>query len=190
VTQRVRILVSGGIGSGKSTVGRLLAARGVQVIDADLIGHEVLGPVGAAAEAVARQWPVVLSDGKVDRAKLAAIVFHDADELDMLESLTHPFIRGRIEQMIGDGEVAVEVPLLSDFMGDGWTRVVVDAPLETRIQRLLFRGMSLEDIERRIASQPSRENWLVWAHEVVPNDSDEAALAVEVDELLARLRNQ
>jgi dephospho-CoA kinase len=190
VAQRVRILLSGGIGSGKSTVGRLLAARGVQVIDADLIGHEVLGPEGAAAEAVARQWPVALSDGKVDRAKLAAIVFHDADELDMLESLTHPLIRGRIEQMIGDGEVAVEVPLLTDFMGDGWTRVVVDAPLETRIQRLLFRGMSLEDIERRIGSQPSPDDWRRWADHVLTNDSTETALAAHVDDLLALLRNQ
>ena len=90
--------------------------------------------------------------------------------------------------MIGQGDVAVEVPLLTDFMGDGWTRVVVDAPLETRIQRLLFRGMSLPDIERRIASQPSPEEWLNWADHVLTNDSTETDLAAGVDTLLIRLR--
>jgi dephospho-CoA kinase len=188
VTQRVRILLSGGIGSGKSTVGRLLASGGVQVIDADLVGHEVLGPGGGAAEAVGTRWPDVVVKGQVDRSRLAAIVFHDAGELDMLESLTHPVIRARIEQMIGEADVAVEVPLLTDFMGEGWTRVVVDASLETRIQRLLFRGMSLEDIERRMGSQPSPDDWLAWADHVLTNDSTEAALAVQVDDLLARLR--
>ncbi len=74
-------------------------------------------------------------------------------------------------------------------MGDGWTRVVVDAPLETRIQRLLFRGMSLPDIERRMASQPSSEDWLHWADHVLINDVTESALATQIDELLAQLRN-
>ncbi len=167
-----------------------MTARGVQVVDADLVGHEVLGSGGNAAEAVARQWPHAVTDGQIDRTKLAAIVFHDADELETLESLTHPVIRSRIEQMIGDGDVAVEVPLLTDFMGDGWTRVVVDAPLETRIQRLLFRGMSLPDIERRIASQPSSDEWLTWADHVLTNDSDVAALDAQVEHLLAQLRDE
>ena len=160
----------------------------MQVIDADLVGHEVLGSGGGAAEAVASQWPHALSDGQIDRAKLAAIVFHNADELETLESVTHPVIKNRIEQMIGDGDVVVEVPLLTDFMGDGWTRVVVDAPLGTRMQRLLLRGMSLPDIERRMASQPSPEEWLAWADHVLTNDSTEAALAAHVDDLLALLR--
>jgi dephospho-CoA kinase len=169
-TENRRWLLSGGIGSGKSEVGRLLAATGIRVVDADRMGHRVLEPAGEAFGAVAERWPDVLRDGVIDRGRLAGIVFADPGQLRELESLTHPYIFGMIrDELEGfDGLAVVEVPIIET--GLLWPRMVVDAPDEIRFERALERGMDTEDLRARMASQPNRAQWLASADLVIPND--------------------
>ena len=188
--RQVRILLSGGIGSGKSTVGEMLRARGALVIDADEVGHQVLTPGGAAHRRVVERWPSVLVDGSVDRQRLADIVFSDPAELERLEAFTHGAIRTSISAMVeaaAERVVVVEVPLLSDFMGSGWIRVVVDAAPEPRTSRLVGRGMDESDVARRMAAQPVREEWSAAAEILIDNSGDRTALERQVDRLWRRL---
>jgi dephospho-CoA kinase len=180
-----RWLLTGGIGSGKSEVRRLLAESGIRTIDADSVGHVVLQE--DALEAVSERWPPVVVDGVVDRSRLAGIVFAQPEELAALEAITHPHIFGRIESGLEgfDGMAVVEAPVL-DF-GPCWARLVVDAPDETRVQRATARGISRDDVERRMASQPGRSEWLAAADLVIPNHGSLDELKETVTHLVAHL---
>ena len=166
-----RWIVSGGLASGKSAVRRLLEESGVETIDADAIGHQVLEPAGPAYALVAETWPAVANEGAIDRGALAGIVFNDPSELARLESITHPFIfeviRRRVEEV--DGPVVVEIPVLGHGLGENWGLMVVDCSDEVRLRRALERGMDEGDARARMASQPSRTQWLAAADLVVPN---------------------
>ncbi len=164
----------------------MLQRRGCCVIDADEIGHKVLEPGGEAFERVAAAFPDTLVDGTIDRGLLATEVFADPTRLQLLESLTHPAIRARIlgdVEACGERVIVVEVPLISDFLGDGWMRVVVDAPTGRRLQRLHDRGMDPEDALRRVNAQPSRSEWRDAADLVVDNSGDLKDLEREVERL-------
>ena len=176
-SRNLRAILGGGIGSGKSTAGRILRERGIHVIDADLVGHEVLA--GPASAMVAERWPDAVRDGRIDRAALARIVFSAPARLHELEEMVHPLIRRRIREEAGaiDAPVVVEVPLPGDFLGPGWHRVVLDAPDRVRIERLLGRGMPAGEIVRRMAAQPTREEWLRDADEVIDNSGSIEELA-------------
>ena len=160
-------MLSGGIGSGKSEVRKLLHDHGFRTFDADSVGHEVL--VGPGLAAVAKRWPEVVKEGEVDRRALAEIVFGDAGALAELEAITHPMIFGKIEADLEgfEGMAVVEVPLTEGF--EDWSRMVVDAPDEKRFERCVDRGMVPGDISRRMASQPTRSEWLAGADLIVPN---------------------
>jgi dephospho-CoA kinase len=181
-----RWLITGGIGSGKSEVRRLLAERGIRTVDADAVGHLVLA--GEGLNPVAERWPDVVLEGQIDRQALARIVFDDPGELKMLEAITHPLIFGRIEADLKgySGVVVVEMPLLETTMG--WPMIVVDADDETRLHRAVQRGMDEADVRRRMASQPSRAEWLAAADLVMPNHGEirhlEKAAALLGDYLL------
>ncbi len=189
VTNRqVRVLLTGGIGAGKSTVGELLRTRGAFVIDADQVGHDVLEPGGEAFESVSATWPSVVVEGRIDRRKLAEIVFGDGAELRKLEDLTHPAIRQRIHRLVDATDadlVVVQVPLLVDFMGNGWVRVVVDAPVDVRLARLARRGSG--EAKRRMAVQPAPAEWRAFADVVIDNSGDRQHLIGEVDGALRAL---
>ncbi|NNC74315.1 MAG: dephospho-CoA kinase, partial [Acidimicrobiia bacterium] len=155
----LRIVVAGGIGSGKSTVGRLLSERGVYVIDADAVGHGVLNDP-AVVEEVMRWWPGAVSGGVVDRARLGAKVFADPDDLRRLEAITHPAIKSRIRELAaahGSAPVAVELPLMPEWLGPGWMVWVVDAAEDTRVARIVGRGGTPTDAAARMAAQPTRD---------------------------------
>lgn len=186
-TQNRRWLLSGGIGSGKSEVGRLLAATGIRVVDADRMGHRVLEPSGSAFGAVADRWPEVLRDGVIDRGTLAGIVFADPGQLRELEALTHPHIFGTIRvELEGFEELAVvEVPIIDT--GLLWPRMVVDAADEIRFEHALERGMSTDDLRARMASQPSRAQWLASADLVIPNHGTLEELTETVAEVVGYL---
>ncbi|MDF1597176.1 MAG: dephospho-CoA kinase [Acidimicrobiia bacterium] len=187
---RRHILLSGGIGSGKSAVAGLLRERGIEAIDADSIGHEVLEPDGEAYAKVVEEWPSVLKEGRIDRGRLAAVVFDDPVALHRLESISHPAIRERIMRLVAESDasiVAVEVPLMSDFLPGSWMRVIVDASDEVRRRRLRDRGMKERDIDVRMMAQPSRAEWLESADWVVNNDGHFDALQAEVEELIEHL---
>lgn len=174
--QPPRFLLSGPLGSGKSTVGGLLSDRGAVVIDADRVGHRVLDPDGEAFATVAGRWPSVVVDGRIDRAALAAVVFADPGELRALEAITHPAIAGRIADRVasaGTGRpVVVEIPLSVDLLGAGWHRIVVTASAPTRRERAIARGMDPDDVDNRTASQPADDTWHQIADSMIPNDGD------------------
>jgi dephospho-CoA kinase len=109
------VALTGGVGAGKSTVGRALAARGVFVVDTDRLAREALAPGGLALEALTRRFPAVVSGGIVDRAALASLVFDDPDARRDLEAIVHPVVRRSVGELVrahaGD-LVVVEIPLL------------------------------------------------------------------------------
>lgn len=182
-------LLTGGIGSGKSTAAQVFETLGAFVVSADRVGHAVIAPGGAAFEEVAERFPEAVVGGEIDRPALAERVFADKAELRALEEMTHPAIRAEIDRMIaGKTEVVmVEVPLITDFFGPEWKRIVVDAPTEIRIQRLLDRGMARDDIDARLAVQPSRGEWLEVADLVVDNRSDLTTLERECRAVWGRI---
>jgi len=184
------IFLTGGIGSGKSAVARLLSDRGALIVDTDAIGHELYEPEELVFRQVAGRWPEVVVDGRIDRKALGRIVFGDPAELCALEAITHPAIRQRVFERIQVADqslVVVEVPLLSEFLGDGWNRVVVDAPDQVRVQRLLARGLDVDEINGRMAVQPDRETWMASADHVIDNAGSLDDLDICVDELLKAL---
>jgi dephospho-CoA kinase len=181
-SQHRRWLLTGGIGSGKSEVRRLLEEHGIRTIDADSVGHVVLEH--EALLAVAERWPEVVVDGVVDRSRLAEIVFAQPAELAQLEAITHPLIFGRIEAELEgfEGIAVVEAPVI-DFAAN-WPRIVVDSPDDIRLERVVARGMPKTDAERRISSQPTRSGWLASAEIVVPNHRSRSELRLTVAALV------
>ena len=188
--KQCHVILTGGIGSGKSAVARLLSDRGALVVDADAIGHELFEPEELVFREVADRWPEVVVGGRIDRKALGRIVFANPMELGALEAITHPAIRQRVFERIqvaARSLVVVEVPLLSDFLGNGWTRVVVDAPNEVRVRRLRARGLDVDEIEGRMAVQPDRETWVASADHVIDNSGSLNDLDERVDDLLKAL---
>lgn len=160
-------VVTGGIGSGKSTVTRLAAASGLATIDADLVGHDVLA--GPARGAVAARWPQTVVDGQINRKILGSIVFADPPQLRELEAITHPLISDELRYRMvattrGVLELSVPIPLAGDL-----PTVVVDTPDDLRRKRLHERGLSDEAIDARMTNQPSRTEWLELATVVIDN---------------------
>lgn len=185
--------LTGGIGSGKSTVAAALQERGAAIIDADRIAREVVEPGGAAyAALVERFGPGVLhADGRLDRQALADIVFHDPDALGALNQITHPAIGAVVAERIASAArthdvVVVDIPLLSitTKANIGFDAVVVvDAPEETAIRRLVDqRGFKEEDARARVAAQISREERRALADVVIDNSGDRAALEAQIDQ--------
>lgn len=194
--------LTGGIGSGKSTVARLLAERGAVVVDADQVAREVVEPGEPALAEIAERFGAgVLDDGRLDRPALAAIVFGDEDARRDLEAITHPRIGERIATRIGEAQAAEEAdgrtrvvvvdhPLLVESgSASGYaTVIVVEAPVEVRVQRLVeHRGMAEEDARARIAAQADDATRRAAATHVVDNSGEPEDLAPQVDAILAEL---
>jgi dephospho-CoA kinase len=184
--------LTGGIGSGKSTVGALLAGRGAVLIDADQIAREVVAPGGVAYEqVVARFGPgVVAADDTLDRAALAEVVFRDAAARKDLEAITHPAVGGVIIERLAshagfDGVVILDIPLLAEKGRMGVEHiVVVDCPEEVAVARLVAtRGFDEGDARRRVAAQISRTDRLALADLVVDNSRSREDLVARVDEV-------
>ena len=178
-----RLILSGGIGSGKSSAAEMFADLGAEVVEADRIGHAVLEPDGPAFGPVSELWPQVVVNGRIDRRALGRIVFADRDSLIRLESITHPAIRTRILEIVEISDapaVLVELPIPSDMLGTGWPRVIVDTPDDMRRMRLRDRGMDDDEIDARMAAQPSRDAWLELADLVIDNSGDLGDLRAEV----------
>lgn len=194
----MRVGLTGGIGSGKSTVSALLAERGAIVVDADAIARAIVEPGEPALSEIAEAFgaEVIGSDGALDRARLAALVFGDPDALERLNAITHPRIAQRSAEMIAqaptDAVVVYDMPLLVEQGPDaltGWDHIaVVDCPDDVRLGRLVARGMDADDARRRMASQATREERIAVADTVIDNSRDLASLTGQVDSLWDRLR--
>jgi dephospho-CoA kinase len=176
--------LTGGIGSGKTTVADVFAARGVPVIDTDLIAHGITAPGGVAMPLIEASFGAqyVLPDGSLDRAKMRERVFADDAAKAQLEAIVHPLIRAESErqrQAARGSYHIVVVPLLVES-GDRAMRVdrilVVDCAVETQIARVMRRnGFSREQVLAIIARQATREARLAVADDVVLNDGSEGS---------------
>jgi len=188
---RRHVLLGGGIGAGKSRVASVFADRGFTVVAADEVGHAVLRDDRAAIAAVADLWPEAVSDGAVDRATLAGIVFADRAALMQLEAITHPAIVARLREEIAaaDAPVVVEIPVMKVLAKEPYLRVAVIADAQMREDRAVARGSNRDDVRRRMRLQPSDVQWIVWADRVIDNsgDWDETASIVHdmISEVLA-----
>ncbi len=193
----LRVALTGGIGSGKSEVERLLATRGAVVVDADRLAREVVEPGTPGLAAVVAEFGaerVLAPDGALDRAAVARIVFTDAAERRRLEAVVHPLVGARAAEIVAaapEGAVVVySVPLLVEnaLAGDFDVVVVVDAPDDVRLDRLVrVRGMSEVDARARMAAQAGREQRLAAADRVIDNSGTLGDLAAGVDALWAAL---
>ncbi len=192
----LKVGLTGGIGSGKSEVARLLAAHGAIVVDADWIAREVVEPGTPGLARVVEEFGsgVLRPDGSLDREKLAGIVFADSERLQALNRIVHPLVRERTEELVAqappDAVVVHDVPLLvENRMAPLYDLVVVvDAPVETQVERLVRRrGMTEEAARARIAAQASREERRAVADVVIDNSGSLADLKRQVDELWVEL---
>jgi dephospho-CoA kinase len=191
----VRVGLTGGLGSGKSTVAALLAEHGALVIDADALARDVVRGGTPGFDAVVARFGTGLvgADGELDRARLAEIVFSDTAARDALNEIVHPLVAERSAQLMAgapdDAVVVYDVPLLAEnnLAGGFDVVVVVEADLATRLRRLAARGLPETQAMARIAAQASDEQRRAIADEVLRNDGGREALAAQVDALWRRL---
>ena len=170
--------LSGGIGSGKSTIAAMFAELGAIVIDADTVAKQVIefGSPGFDQVVTTFGTSILGSNGMIDRSALANIVFADRAELTKLEQIIHPLVIAevaRIRDSAPVGSVVIyETPLLVEkqMMSDFDAVVMVLANHENRIERLVSKGLSLSDIENRIANQASDDERIAVANFIIHND--------------------
>ncbi len=182
--------LTGGIGSGKSTVSGLLQARGAVIIDADAIVREVQQPGSPVLVELAQKFgsDVLAEDGSLDRQAVANIVFADPDALKSLNAIVHPAV-GRemnqrmIAQRASNNVVILDIPLLTENPREGLQgRIVVDIPVELQVQRLTsFRGFDEADARARISRQATRQERLDQADFVVDNSGGLEDLIPQID---------
>lgn len=195
--------LTGGIGAGKSTAAARFVELGAVVIDVDAIGREVLASGGRAVSGVVDAFgPAILDEhGQIDRAKVAAEVFGRPEQLAALESVSHPAINSeldsRLQELADGGEVGIvvlDMAVLAESRlgqlesGRGYTEVVVvEAPEEVRLPRLVQRGLTEVQARARMSSQASDADRRALADHVIANDGSPEELAAAVDRVWAEL---
>ena len=183
--------LTGGIGSGKSTVSRLFAKLGVPIIDTDVIARELVSPGQPAFSQIIETFgkQIVDAEGELDRARLRELVFHDNDKRDALEAILHPLIKKTaLEQIQGLGNeyCILVVPLLVE---KGWQSVVnrvlvVDSPEALQRQRVKLRnGLPDSQIDAIMRQQATREQRLSQADDVIVNNESLLHIEMEVQKL-------
>lgn len=189
--------LTGGIGSGKSTVSSLLAANGAVILDADAITRSLQVPGTAVFDAMVERFGpgIIAEDGSLDRGAVAAIVFADEQAKRDLEGIVHPAVGAEMLtrlQALADVDTVViyDVPLLVESGRKGYAAViVVDIDPELAVARLVeHRGMAEADARARIANQAAREERLAVADLVIDNSGTRAQLQKQVDEAWAWIR--
>jgi len=181
--------LTGGIGSGKSTVARLLADRGAVIVDVDAVGRAVIAPGGRAEAGVLAEFGsgIAAADGTIDRPSLARVVFEHPQALARLNAISHPAINAELTDRMGslprdsvvvyDMAILVESNLGREDPSHRYTHVVVvEAPLTLRIERAVARGMAEADAHARAAAQATDEQRRAVADLVIRNDADLTAL--------------
>ena len=193
-TRRFSVGLTGGIGSGKTTVADMLAARGASVIDTDQIAHALTAPGGLAIPEIRAQFgdAFLTPEGAMDRARMRAYVFAEPAAKARLEALLHPLIRIETERAADEADgtyVVFAVPLLVE--SGSWKQrvarvLVVDCTEETQVRRVMSRsGLPESQIRAIMAAQVSRQERLAAADDVIDNDGDVMALVPQVDRIHA-----
>ncbi|NLD55257.1 MAG: dephospho-CoA kinase [Burkholderiaceae bacterium] len=190
-----RVALTGGIGSGKSTVADRFVARGAVLVDTDAIAHTLTAPGGTAIPVIRQRFGdgMITADGRLDRAAMRELAFADPTARKALEAILHPMIRAETQRQVqaaaeaGAEYVILAIPLLVES-GDWHGRVervaVVDCPRETQISRVMTRSsLSREEVEAILRAQASREARLAVADDVIDNGGELAALDPQIDAL-------
>jgi dephospho-CoA kinase len=191
-----RIGLTGGIGSGKSTVASMLAAKGAVIIDADQISREIVEPGQPALEEIVAVFGagVLRPDGSLDRGELARLAFADKAMTKRLNAIMHPRISAESAARIASappGSVVIyDMPLLVETgQASAVTRVVVvDVPVSVQRERAITRGMEPTDVDRRIEAQATREQRLAVASDVIDNSGTLERTQGQVDALWESLK--
>ena len=193
------VALTGGIGSGKSTVGQIFEDLGAVVTDSDQLARNVVerGTTGFD-QIVAAFGDEVLKNGDLDRAALAEVIFKDPSKRTQLEQITHPLIRRAFAEIVesaqNDSIVINQIPLLVESKHEyKFDHVItVSATEEVRIQRLLMRGMNLTQIKQRIGAQSTDAQREAISDTVISNDKDHSELLVEVEKVweLLQIKNK
>lgn len=188
--------ITGGIGSGKSSVARRLAAWGLPVLDADRISHEVSGAGGRAKEKITALFGAGILDehGEIVRSRLAEIVFHNRKDLDALSMIVHEEVMAEIGERLAAlrkkkaplAVLDVPIPVKDGFLNRCDQIWVVSASEELRVQRLLARGLKEADIRARMAMQMPPEKYAELADFLIDNSGDLETLEQKTDEILKR----
>jgi dephospho-CoA kinase len=198
----MRVGLTGGVASGKSTVSAMLADLGAIVIDADLLAREVVAPGTDGLDQIVAAFglSVLTEDGDLDRPAMGAIVFADESKRRSLEGIIHPLVRARAAQLEASAPVGAivvhDIPLLAETgQGDRFDAVVVvDVPTEVQVERMVaLRGMSRDEALARVAAQATREDRLAIGSYVVDNTGTLEDLRERVTEVfddLTRLDNR
>lgn len=190
--------LTGGIGSGKSTVSALLHKRGAVIIDADAITRELQAPGAPLLQVLADRFGghIIDANGALDRPALASIAFSDPEALKDLNKIVHPAVAGEMdrqlkEQRDTDNVVILDIPLLTENPRTGLCGViVVDVPVDVAVERLVtFRNMDAADARARIEKQATREDRIAIADKVIDNSGDLASLEIQVSELWGWLKS-
>ncbi|MCL4184465.1 MAG: dephospho-CoA kinase [Burkholderiaceae bacterium] len=193
--RRLLVGLTGGIGSGKSTVAAQFAARGAAVVDTDEIAHQLTAPGGAAIAAIRAEFgdAVIRADGALDRDAMRERAFGDPSVRRRLEAILHPMIRAESQRRLAAAQgpyAMLVVPLLveSGDRAGGVDRVlVIDCPVDVQIERVMRRsGLTRARVESILAAQATRAQRLAAADDVIDNSGEPAALGVQVDALHRR----
>ncbi len=174
---RLVVALTGGIGSGKTTVSQRLAELGAAVIDTDLIAHALTAPGGAAMAAIATAFGpgAIAADGSLDRVAMRRMIFNDARARHRLEAILHPLIRARMDEQLAQVQAPYAVLAIPLLFETGWTDVadrilVVDLPESLQIARVMARGdLSAEEVRPILASQARRETRRQGADDLIDN---------------------
>lgn len=184
--------LTGGIGSGKSTVARIFAEHGVPIIDADVVAREVTTPEKPAFASIVQHFgkEIVLSDGSLDRSKLRHIIFNDSKQRLWLENLLHPLIRNEMHEQLAALSapyVIAVIPLLLEVEFYSFINriLVVDTSEPTQIERVMARdkSSSREDIMGIVKSQANRKDRIAKAHDIIVNDGTLEDLIPQINKL-------
>ena len=185
------LVITGGIGTGKSAVSGFLGSLGWSIIDADQVGHSVLG-ISEVVALLAHEWPEAVAEGVVSRKLLGDVVFADPARLARLEAITHPIIQSQVDSWLtaNIGPKAVEVSVPKAIKAAWGPVLVIDAPEPVRIERAMARGLDREAVMARLAAQPPRQRWLQLADYIISNSGSMADLEEAVVRLSKHINSQ
>lgn len=190
------VALTGGIGSGKTTVGDIFSELGAVVIDSDQLARAVLERGSKGFDLVlAKFGDAILKNGELDRSLLATLVFNDSQKRSELESITHPLIRQSFAEIISslpsESIIINQIPLLFESKGEyKFDHIItISAPEELRIERLKNRGLGLSDIKKRMEAQASDVERESISNSIIRNDKDELHLRNQVESIWLELEN-